>query len=59
MWSEQGQRVASAETGRVECLRDKQGRLIGKVVEAEAEPLVGRGAATVLLIRPRPRVVLA
>jgi len=56
---EQTRPPASAKTGKVECLRDKQGRCIGKVVEAVAERLVGRGAATVLLVRPQPRVILA
>ena len=40
---------------RIECLRDKQGRLIGQVAEARAVRIVGRGAETVLLVRPHPR----
>jgi hypothetical protein len=39
---------------RVVQLRDGSGRVLGRVVGAAAAPLVGRGAATVLLQRLPP-----
>ena len=31
---------------------DREGRPIGEVVQPKSEPVVGRGAQTVLLVRP-------
>jgi hypothetical protein len=45
---------APAEARKVECLRDKQGQFIGRILEPQSDRLVGYGAATVLLTRPKP-----
>lgn len=37
---------------------DREGRPIGKVVRPSSEPVVGRGARTVLLVRPGKEEVL-
>jgi hypothetical protein len=36
---------------------DREGRPIGEVVQPKLEPVVGRGAKTVLLVRPEKREV--
>jgi hypothetical protein len=36
---------------------DREGRPIGEVVQPKWEPVVGRGARTVLLLRPQNREV--
>lgn len=37
---------------------DREGRAIGEVVQPKSEPLVGRGAETVLLVRGASRPLL-